>query len=89
MRNILALVGAAVVAFLAVGWYLGWYQVSSPSTAPGKPGVHVDINSEKISEDVKKGVTKGEEIVETLRDKSAEAKPGQPATTATTPGSGR
>ena len=34
MRNILALVGAATVAFLALGWYLGWYKVSSvPSRA--------------------------------------------------------
>src|SRR5947208_2280392 len=32
MRNLLALLGAAVVAFAVVGWFLGWYQIK---TTPG------------------------------------------------------
>lgn len=68
MRNILALVGAAVVAFLVVGWYMGWYQVSSTPSAQGPQAVQVDINPGKITEDVKKGVEKGGQIVDSLRD---------------------
>ncbi len=78
MRNILALVGAAVVAFLAAGWYLGWYQVSSKPTSHGEQAVHVDINSTKITEDVKKGVERGSEFVDSLRSNANEPKPAQP-----------
>jgi hypothetical protein len=80
MRNILALVGAATVAFLALGWYLGWYQVSSVPSPRGQQSVHVDINPTKITEDVKKGVEKGGEIVDSLRDRpSTETKPAPAA----------
>jgi len=69
MRNFLAIVGAATVAFLAVGWYLGWYEVSSLPSPQGKQSVHVEINPDKITDDVKKGVEKGTEIADHLRDK--------------------
>lgn len=79
MRNILALVGAATVAFLVLGWYLGWYRVSS-TTSQGQQAVNVSIDPAKITQDVKKGVERGSEIVDGLRDKPAgEAKPGQSA----------
>ena len=78
MRNILAIVGAATIAFLAVGWYLGWYQVSSPTSSQGKQSVQVEINPTKITEDVKKGVEQGGEIVNNLREKP-KAEPAGPA----------
>jgi hypothetical protein len=78
MRNILALVGAATVAFLALGWYLGWYQVSS-TISHGQQSVNVSIDPSKITEDVKKGVERGGEIVDNLRDRPADAKPAVPS----------
>ena len=76
MRNILALVGAATVAFLGLGWYLGWYQITSVPSPHGKQSVTVDINPTKITEDVKKGVEKGGQIVDSLRERPAgEARP--------------
>ena len=79
MRNILALVGAATVAFLALGWYLGWYQVSN-TTSHGQQSVNVSIDPDKITKDVKKGVERGGEIVDNLRDKpTADPKAGQPS----------
>jgi hypothetical protein len=78
MRNVLALVGAATVTFLALGWYLGWYQISSLPSPGGKQSLQVEINSGKITEDVKKGVEKGGEIVDHLRDK-AKSDPNSPA----------
>lgn len=86
MRNALAFLGAAVVAFLAVGWYLGWYQVSRVPSSQGKQAVHVDINAEKITSDGKKIVEKGGEFVDQIRDKSKgeQDKPG-PASNFFTP----
>jgi hypothetical protein len=79
MRNILALVGAATVTFLAVGWYLGWYQISSLRSPRGEQSFNVNINPDKITDDVKKGVEKGGEFVDSLRDKSkGDAKPATP-----------
>ena len=76
MRNILALVGAATVTFLAVGWYLGWYQISSLRSPRGEQSFNVNINPDKITDDVKTGVKKGEDFVDSLRDKSkGDAKP--------------
>ncbi len=34
MKNLLALVGAAVVTFAGLGWYLGWYNLTRQPT-PG------------------------------------------------------
>jgi hypothetical protein len=87
MKNALAFIGAAVVAFLAVGWYLGWYQISRSPTPQGKESLHVDFNPDKITSDVKKGVEKGTELVDQIRDKTkgvANSTPG-PATNFFTP----
>jgi len=53
MRNLLALVGAAVVTFAGLGWYLGWYKLeAAPSSTPGHETVNVDIDGKKIGHDV-------------------------------------
>jgi hypothetical protein len=65
MRNFLAFVGAAVVVFLGLGWYLGWYNVTpEKSNTPGKSSIHVDINKEKIGADVKKGAQNVEDFID-------------------------
>ena len=84
MRNILALVGAGTVTFLGLGWYLGWYNIDRNSQ-PGLQSVKVEINPEKITTDVKKGVVRGTEIIEEFRN-GAEAKPA-PLTTPQGPAS--
>lgn len=67
MRNILAFIGAAVVVFLGAGWYLGWYQVTSQSAGPGRSRLQVDINRDKISEDIKRGAEGVQEALEKAR----------------------
>jgi hypothetical protein len=55
MRNLLALLGLALVIFLALGWYLDWYSFSS------KPdSIEIGVNKKKIVDDaeaVKKKAT--------------------------------
>jgi hypothetical protein len=58
MRNLLALLGAAAVAFIAVGWYLDWYKVRTTPTASGHREVNIDFNGPKIKDDLSKGEQK-------------------------------
>jgi hypothetical protein len=78
MRNLLAIVGAATITFLALGWYLGWYQVSSTPSPQGTQSVNVELNPTKITEDVKKGVERGGEFVDQFREKSKAPEAKQP-----------
>jgi hypothetical protein len=56
MRNILALIGAAVLVFAVLGWYFGWYKLGAEPAADGHR--KIDVNTHKIVEDVKKGEQK-------------------------------
>jgi hypothetical protein len=65
MRNLLALVGTAVLTFVGLGWYLGWYKLEpAPSPTPGHQSVTIDIDARKINADVKKGEQKLENALE-------------------------
>lgn len=70
MRNLLAFLAAAAIAFLGLGWYLGWYAVQPTLTAPGRQSYTIDINSKKIKEDVQRGVRKSGDALEDWFEKS-------------------
>jgi hypothetical protein len=55
MRNLLALVGLVVVGFAGAGWYLGWYKLGVESNNPTHPKFNVEIESDKIKQDLQKG----------------------------------
>ena len=64
MRNFLALVGLLTVTFLGAGWYLGWYKFDRTATdATGHQQIHIDINPNRVREDVTKGAEKLEQVV--------------------------
>jgi hypothetical protein len=76
VRNILALVGGAVVTFAGLGWYLGWYSVARKAASPGQSSFQVDINREQLTKDIKQGIERGREGLNQLREGSDEhAKP--------------
>ncbi len=54
MRNLLALIGAVVVLFVGLGWYLGWYSFVLSPGAEGKQRLQVDVDTKKITDDAKK-----------------------------------
>jgi hypothetical protein len=56
MRNLLALVGFVVVGFVGAGWYLGWYKLGVDSHDPSHPTIKVEVETDKIKQDVKKEV---------------------------------
>jgi hypothetical protein len=65
MRNLLALLGLALVVVGGLGWYLGWYKVKSePTTSPGHHNVSIDIDTTKIGNDLHKGEDKLHKMLE-------------------------
>jgi hypothetical protein len=84
MRNLLALLGAALVVFLGLGWYLDWYHITpKPASTAGHRSIEIDINSKKIGADVERGVQAGSDRLHDLIDGAK--KPAAPATSATPP----
>ena len=53
MRNLLAFTAAVVLTVAGLGWYLGWYRVNSAPSANGHRNVNIDLNTDKITEDIR------------------------------------
>jgi hypothetical protein len=82
MRNLLALLGAAVLTFAGAGWYLGWYKLQpSLSATPGHQSFNVDVNGSKMKSDIHKGE---QEVEETLK-RAVEATTAKAAQSGTAP----
>jgi hypothetical protein len=78
MRNLLALLGLAVVLFLGVGYYRGWYDFQKTQTPTGS-SIHFDVHTKKIGEDVKRGGSAvGEKINDLMENKPGEKSPPPP-----------
>lgn len=69
MRNLLALIGLVVVVFGVLGWYKGWYSISSD-----KGTLQVEVNKAKVISDSKQIVEKGEGL---LKNAESGASPGK------------
>ena len=65
MRNLLALLGAAVLTFVGLGWYLGWYTFApAASSTPDHPSVTIDINAKQIDADLHRGEKRVQEALD-------------------------
>ena len=62
MRNILALIGFAVVLFLGLGYYFEWYSVSSSNDS-----FEIDVNKKKIVDDADAVKRKAGDVVNGVR----------------------
>jgi hypothetical protein len=78
MRNLFALVGAGTLTFIGLGWYLDWYHLIRQPASAGTQRLQVDLNSDKINGDVKKGIERGEEIIDKLREDKGTSDPQTP-----------
>ena len=63
MKNILALVGLVIVLFAGLGWYLGWYKVATEPAADGHRKINVDLDTKKITTDIKTGTQKVGDVI--------------------------
>ncbi len=80
MKNLLALAAAALIVFAAVGWYLGWYNVSRTTDPSGHQKINIDVNSPKITKDINKGFNKVKDKVRDALSKDKDT--SQPPKTA-------
>ena len=58
MRNLLAFTAAVVLTVAGLGWYLGWYRVHSAPASDGHHKVNIDINTDKITNDIERAEKK-------------------------------
>lgn len=73
MKNLLALIGLVVVGGAGLGWHLGWYQIGSEPGESGHRKIEVDVNTQKVAEDLKKGrETVGTIVNNTVPEKKVE-----------------
>ena len=63
MRNFLAFVGLVVVAFVGVGWYLGWYKLAFTPGKDGKQNISVEVDVKKAETDIGKKVEQGGHLI--------------------------
>jgi hypothetical protein len=75
MRNLLALLGAAVVTFAFVGWLLDWYSIKRDPSGKGAGPLRIDINTPRISNDLAKGREKVQKFLNAPDQGSAEPPP--------------
>lgn len=50
MRNLLALIGLAAIAFVVAGYFNGWFTIN---------GNDIEVHTEKAREDIQKGINEG------------------------------
>jgi hypothetical protein len=70
MRNLLAFLAAAILTFAGVGWYLDWYRIKSTPAPSGHHQLNIDVNRNKIIDDVHRGVQRGEEFLSDIQEKN-------------------
>ena len=79
MRNLLALIGLAVVALAAIGWYCEWYKLTVTRDHSGQPEIKTTVNTDKVAEDSSSFFKRMEQLV-SEKVRSGGEKP-EPATT--------
>lgn len=91
MRNLLAFAAALVLTVTGVGLYLGWFKVGTVMPGQGRRTVNIDVNTEKIGDDLRdggeyllqEGGEKLHEVIERKRNEAgtprAEGSPKDPA----------
>lgn len=73
MKNLLALAAFVLLLFVAVGYFRGWYNINTAPTDDGHKKVIIDINSQKVKQDLDTGTNKVKQILD------KDGKPNEPA----------
>jgi hypothetical protein len=72
MKRLIFVLVLIVVGVGCLGFYLGWFQLTTQTTTDGKSNVTVTVDKDKIKDDEQKAKDKAKEIGRDAKDKAAE-----------------
>jgi len=84
MRNLLALVGAQVIGFGGIGWYMGWYTLHVDRAPDGTIEIKTDVDAKKVTEDTSNGAKQVSAFIGHQAEKAQQGAEANPP--ANTPG---
>ena len=72
MKRIVFVLVLLIAVVGGLGFYLGWFTLTTQTTADGKSNVTVTVDKDKIHDDKEKAKDKAKEIGHDVKDKAAE-----------------
>jgi hypothetical protein len=72
MKRIVFLLVLVVAVVGCLGFYLGWFHLTTETTTDGKSNITVTVDKDKIHDDKEKAKDKAKEIGHDVKDKAAE-----------------
>jgi hypothetical protein len=72
MKGFLALIAVVILAVIALGFYQGWFHVTTTDTG-NNTKVEFNVDKEKVKEDEQKAKEKAKEITKDVKEKVHEA----------------
>ncbi|MCS7015935.1 MAG: hypothetical protein NZM42_07445 [Gemmatales bacterium] len=61
MKTIIYVLFLTLCGFLVIGWFLDWYSVQDVRSSPGKHRLEIEIDTDKIRQDLERGRKKLED----------------------------
>ena len=72
MKRLFVLLVLIAAGVAGLGFYLGWFHLTTETTNDGKSSVTVTVDKDKIHDDKQKAKDKANEIGQDVKDKAAE-----------------
>jgi nitrogen fixation-related uncharacterized protein len=80
VKGFLIFLFVVAIAVVGLGFYRGWWSVSSTKDADNKVHIDLTVNKDKLSEDEKAALKKVQSVEPTARDKAPGTEKAAPAT---------
>lgn len=75
MRNMLAFAALVVIGFAVIGYHRNWYTIQTEVGPDGQRKVTVDLDNQRIGQDVHQGLKQGEQKLQTVLENSKKHAP--------------
>jgi hypothetical protein len=77
VKSLVYLLFLGLVIFAVAGWFLDWYNIGDASNKDGKHHVSLDIDGNKIRQDLNKGEVKLQDTINKIEKEQAAAPDGK------------